>query len=87
MGDTDKRREMNHFIHLPSAVTEEETVIKSSNAGSKRQVAQSRRSKEAGTAKIWERDRCPPKDLLQFALEGGDDFKINIFFQFSYFRI
>lgn len=65
---------MNHFIHLPSSVAEEKTVIKIPSAGSKWQVTQSRRSKEAGAAKTQERDRRPSKDTLLLALEDGDDF-------------
>lgn len=68
---------MSHFIHLPSAVTKEETVIKSPSADSKWLKAGIQRKQ--GQAKIWERDRCPPKDPLLLALEDGDDFKINIF--------
>lgn len=42
--------------NLSSAVTEEETVTKSSSVGSRQQVAQSRCLKEVGTVKIQERD-------------------------------
>lgn len=74
MGHKGKHGGMNHFTHLPSDATEEETVIKSPRAGNKQQVAENRHQKKAEAAKIQEGDRCPPQDPLLLALEDGNDF-------------
>lgn len=81
MGHKGKHGGMNHFTHLPSDATEEETVIKSPRAGNKQQVAENkqqvsenRHQKKAEAAKIQEGDRCPLQDPLLLALEDGNDF-------------